>query len=97
MLSDGLLLILSSGGPGARPDLRMAEGDHETCLSGDTEHPAISGEVADLKHEARDLSEVIAGLALENCILKKRAQTEGDQNSVNEFAGRVISINYLIP
>ena len=40
-------------------------------LSGDTARQATTSEVTDLKHEMRDLKEVVADLTLENRILKK--------------------------
>jgi len=46
-------------------------------LSGDTERQATSGEVTGLKHEMRDLKEVVADLTLENRILKKSVLGDG--------------------
>lgn len=40
-------------------------------LAGDTAREATSNEVKDLRHEARDLKEVVADLTLENRLLKK--------------------------
>ena len=40
-------------------------------LSGDTARQATTSEVTDLKHEMRDLKEVVADLTLENRVLKK--------------------------
>ncbi len=47
-------------------------------LSGDTERQATSGEVTGLKHEMRDLKEVVADLTLENRILKKSVLGDGE-------------------
>ncbi|MEM9130032.1 MAG: IS3 family transposase [Pseudomonadota bacterium] len=41
-------------------------------LSGDTARQATTSEVTDLKHEMRDLKEVVADLTLENRVLKKK-------------------------
>ena len=46
-------------------------------LAGDTERQATSGEVTGLKHEMRDLKEVVADLTLENRILKKSVLGDG--------------------
>ena len=40
-------------------------------LSGDTARQATSGEVTDLRREARDMKELVAELSLENRLLKK--------------------------
>ena len=42
-------------------------------LAGDTTRQASSGEVKDLKREVRDMKELVADLALENRLLKKKA------------------------
>lgn len=47
-------------------------------LSGDTARQATTSEVTDLKHEMRDLKEVVADLTLENRILKKSVTGEGE-------------------
>ena len=46
-------------------------------LSGDTARQASSGEVKDLRREARDLKEVVAELTLENRLLKKSVIGDG--------------------
>lgn len=40
-------------------------------LAGDTARQANKGEVKDLRAEALELKELVAGLSLENCLLKK--------------------------
>ena len=40
-------------------------------LAGDTERSASTGEVKDFRREVRDMKELVAGLALENRVLKK--------------------------
>ena len=47
-------------------------------LSGDTARQATTSEVTDLKHEMRDLKEVVADLTLENRILKKSVFGDGE-------------------
>ena len=47
-------------------------------LSGDTARQATTSEVTDLKHEMRDLKEVVAALTLENRILKKSVTGDGE-------------------
>jgi transposase len=47
-------------------------------LSGDTARQATTSEVTDLKHEMRDLKEVVADLTLENRILKKSVTGDGE-------------------
>lgn len=46
-------------------------------LSGDTARQATTSEVTELKHEMRDLKEVVADLTLENRILKKSVLGDG--------------------
>ena len=46
-------------------------------LSGDTARQATTSEVTDLKHEMRDLKEVVADLTLENRVLKKSVLGDG--------------------
>jgi len=46
-------------------------------LSGDTARQATTSEVTDLKHEMRDLKEVVADLTLENRVLKKSVTGDG--------------------
>ena len=46
-------------------------------LSGDTARQATTSEVTELKHEMRDLKEVVADLTLENRILKKSVIGDG--------------------
>ena len=46
-------------------------------LSGDTQRQATTSEVTDLKHEMRDLKEVVADLTLENRVLKKSVTGDG--------------------
>ena len=40
-------------------------------LNGDTERAATGGEVKDLRHEVRNMKELVADLTLENRLLKK--------------------------
>ena len=47
-------------------------------LSGDTQRQATTSEVTDLKHEMRDLKEVVADLTLENRVLKKSVLGDGE-------------------
>jgi transposase len=47
-------------------------------LSGDTARQATTSEVTELKHEMRDLKEVVADLTLENRILKKSVIGDGE-------------------
>jgi len=47
-------------------------------LSGDTARQATTSEVTDLKHEMRDLKEVVADLTLENRVLKKSVLGDGE-------------------
>ncbi len=47
-------------------------------LSGDTARQATTNEVTDLKHEMRDLKEVVADLTLENRVLKKSVLGDGE-------------------
>ena len=47
-------------------------------LSGDTQRQATTSEVTDLKHEMRDLKEVVADLTLENRVLKKSVTGDGE-------------------
>ena len=46
-------------------------------LAGDTERQASTGEVTGLRHEARDLKELVAELTLENRLLKKTMIGDG--------------------
>ena len=49
-------------------------------LNGDTERSATAGEVKDLRHEVRNMKELMADLTLENRLLKKSMiGTGGDQ------------------
>ena len=47
-------------------------------LSGDTARQATTSEVTGLKHEMRDLKEVVADLTLENRVLKKSVLGDGE-------------------
>jgi transposase len=47
-------------------------------LAGDTARAATSGEVKDLRREASALKEAVAGLILENRLLKKRMTEMGE-------------------
>lgn len=47
-------------------------------LSGDTARQATTSEVTELRHEMRDLKEVVADLTLENRILKKSVTGDGE-------------------
>ena len=47
-------------------------------LNGDTERSATGGEVKDRRREVRDMKELVAGLTLENCLLKKSIVGAGD-------------------
>ena len=47
-------------------------------LSGDTERQASTGEVTELRREARDLKELVAELTLDNRLLKKSMIGNGD-------------------
>ena len=47
-------------------------------LAGDTARAATTGEVQDLRREARALKEVVADLTLENRMLKKSMTGDGD-------------------
>ena len=49
-------------------------------LAGDTERQASSGEVKDLRHETRDLKELVADLTLENRLLKKSTIEDGESD-----------------
>ncbi len=46
-------------------------------LAGDTARQATSGEVKGLKHEMRDMKELVAELSLENRLLKKSMIADG--------------------
>jgi transposase len=46
-------------------------------LAGDTARAATTGEVQDLRHEARALKECVADLTLENRLLKKSILADG--------------------
>ena len=46
-------------------------------LNGDTERAASTGEVKDLRHEVRNMKELVADLALENRLLKKSMIGDG--------------------
>ncbi len=48
-------------------------------LAGDTAREASTGEVKDLRREARDLKEVVAEQALEICLLKKSMIGDGGE------------------
>jgi transposase len=50
-------------------------------LAGDTAHAATSGEVQDLRREARALKECVADLTLENRLLKAQRNDPGDHCS----------------
>ena len=60
--------------PGRRSSWRPANG----ALAGDTERTATSGEVKDLRREARALKEIVAEQALELRLLKKSMIADGD-------------------
>ena len=49
-------------------------------LAGDTARAATSGEVQDLRREARALKECVADLTLENRLLKKSMIADGDED-----------------
>jgi transposase len=49
-------------------------------LAGDTARAATSGEVQDLRREARALKEVVADLTLENRLLKKSMIADGGED-----------------
>ena len=49
-------------------------------LAGDTARAATSGEVQDLRREARALKECVADLTLENRLLKKSMIADGDDD-----------------
>jgi transposase len=53
-------------------------------LAGDTGRQATSGEVKGLRHEMRDLKELVAELSLENRLLKKSML--GDGETTNEVS-----------
>jgi transposase-like protein len=48
-------------------------------LAGDTERSATSGEVKELRHEVRDMKELVADLTLENRLLKKSMIGDGGE------------------
>src|SRR6202011_2232610 len=50
-------------------------------LSGDTARAATSGEVKDLRREASALKEVVADLTLENRLLKKSMNGDGEDEA----------------
>ena len=50
-------------------------------LAGDTARAATSGEVQDLRREARALKECVADLTLENRLLKKSMIADGDEDA----------------
>jgi transposase len=50
-------------------------------LAGDTARAATSGEVKDLRRETHALKEVVAGLTLENRLLKKSMTEDGDDEA----------------
>src|SRR5512146_2484546 len=50
-------------------------------LAGDTARAATSGEVKDLRREATALKEVVADLTLENRLLKKSTNGEGEDEA----------------
>jgi transposase len=50
-------------------------------LAGDTARAATSGEVQDLRREARALKECVADLTLENRLLKKSMIADGDDDA----------------
>ena len=49
-------------------------------LAGDTARAATTGEVQDLRREARTLKECVADLTLENRLLKKSMVADGDND-----------------
>ena len=49
-------------------------------LAGDTERQANTGEVKDLRHEMRDMKELVADLTLENRLLKKSMIADGGED-----------------
>jgi transposase len=50
-------------------------------LNGDTERAASTGEVKDLRHEVRNMKELVADLALENRVLKKSMIGDGGEDA----------------
>ena len=50
-------------------------------LAGDTARAATSGEVKDLRHETSALKEVVADLTLENRLLKKSMNGDGEDEA----------------
>jgi transposase len=50
-------------------------------LAGDTARAATSGEVKDLRQEAAALKEVVADLTLENRLLKKSINGDGEDEA----------------
>ena len=50
-------------------------------LNGDTERAASTGEVKDLRHEVRNMKELVADLALENRLLKKSMIGAGGEDA----------------
>ena len=49
-------------------------------LAGDTERQANTGEVKDLRHEMRDMKELVVDLTLENRLLKKSMIADGGED-----------------
>ena len=71
---------VSSGGHCPGPVLQLVEGvprGWKKRLAGDTAREANTGEVKDLRREARDLKEVVAEQALELRLLKKSMIGDG--------------------
>jgi transposase len=60
-------------------------------LAGDTARAATSGEVQDLRREARALKECVADLTLENRLLKKSMIADGDEHA-KQASGRLTAI-----
>ena len=50
-------------------------------LAGDTARAATSDEVKALRREALTLKETVADLTLENCLLKKSMNTDGENEA----------------
>ena len=50
-------------------------------LNGDTERAASTSEVKELRHEVRDMKELVADLALENRLLKKSMIGAGGEDA----------------
>jgi transposase len=65
-------------------------------LAGDTARAATTGEVKDLRREARALKECVADLTLENRLLKKSMIADGDERRMRYPASEKLEIIRIV-